>query len=117
MRKQWVKWKPIQDKNVRGESFESELPDIIELRYRGSLIAEISAMPKKTQISFAAAVLLTSQQLSEAFDSRQIGNARGEYHWYITNFVKWISEQGYHIELTGDEFESQVPGAWRHHRQ
>ena len=31
-----------------------------------------------------------------------------EGDWFYENFIEWISSQGYHIELTGDEFEAAV---------
>jgi hypothetical protein len=41
----------------------------------------------------------------EAFDAHRMGYQPGECNWYFKNFVEWVSSLGYHIELTGDEFE------------
>ena len=35
----------------------------------------------------------------------RIGHERGQYYWFTDNFIEWISELGYKIQLTGDEFE------------
>jgi hypothetical protein len=48
---------------------------------------------------------MASKMFSKAVHSCRIGNKPEECHWYYQHFVEWISAQGYHIELTGDEFE------------
>lgn len=105
MCKQFLYWKPIWKKNVRGKDYLSHVPDIIAKDYRGALLAHILAMPPKQPISFEAAALLASKKFSEAAREHRMGYALGECHWYYKNFVTWISNLGYHIELTGDEFE------------
>ncbi len=44
-------------------------------------------------------------EYQKAIKARKIGYEPGESGWYYSNFLKWISEKGWHIELTGDEFE------------
>jgi hypothetical protein len=105
MTKQFLYWKPIWEKNVRGEGFLSNVPDIIANDYRGELLANILAMPAKEPISFESAALMASNKSSEAFDAHRMGHEPGECNWYFDHFVEWISSLGYHIELTGDEFE------------
>lgn len=51
---------------------------------------------------------MASQKSSEAFDAHRLGYEPGECNWYFKNFVEWISSLGYHIELTGDEFEPYI---------
>jgi hypothetical protein len=104
MDKQFLYWKPIWEKNVRGEDFLSNLPDIIARDYRGELLAKILSMPEKEPISFESAALMLSNKATEAFKAHRLGYLPGEYNWYFKNFVEWISSLGYHIELTGDEF-------------
>jgi hypothetical protein len=61
-------------------------------------------MEKKNPISFTNAVKCAHNKWSE-----KVNAFRGdEADWYFDNFVDWISSQGYHIELTGDEFEPFV---------
>src|SRR6185312_8359651 len=106
MSKQCVKWKPVRKTNIVGREFDSEIPSVLDTRYRGTLLATILAMPKKNDLSFDQAIRMISVKLGESFDARQFGYLPGQYNWYLSHFAEWISEQGYHIELTGDEFES-----------
>ncbi len=93
------------EKNIRGEDFASQMPDLISTAYRGTLADQILRMPRQNPISFEAAVALMTEAYNQATKARQIGYERGLSGWYVTNFVRWISEKGWHIELTGDEFE------------
>jgi hypothetical protein len=110
MTKQFLYWKPIWDKNVRNEDYLSNVPDIIAMAYRGALLERILAMPKKEPISFESAALMASDKSSEAFDVHRMGYEPGGCNWYFNSFVEWISSLGYHIELTGDEFEPYFGG-------
>jgi hypothetical protein len=109
MVKQSVRWRPVQCKNIYGEDYLSTLPELVDLR--GDLIAQILAMPKKKQLDFATAINLLCEKRRELFDAGQIGRGPGQYHWYTRNFVTFISELGFHIALTGDEFDPQVLSA------
>ncbi len=100
-----VNWKSVAHKNVAGEVFHSDLPIVIEHYYRGTLIAEILNMQKKKPISFEEGVRMAGRNFTKG---DKVGHARYESHWYLKCFVEWISEQGFHIELTGYEFEAFV---------
>ena len=63
-------------------------------------------MPQGKPISFEKAANLVCDKFMEAFDARRIGIEPGECIWYYQNFVEWISSLGYHIEISGDEFEA-----------
>ncbi len=80
-------------------------PDLIASSYRGSLSHHILSMPLKNPMSFETAILMVSDEFSRAVKARKCGYEPGECHWYYKNFVQWISDKGWHIELTGDEFE------------
>lgn len=67
-------------------------------------------MPKKELITFDDAVRLLNAKQSECFNAGSFGDSPGQYGWYDLHFVSWISSLGYHIELTGDEFESYSMG-------
>jgi hypothetical protein len=101
MNKHIVNWRKVIFTNDLGNNYEAELPEIIDVGYRGKLLSKILDMQKKTPIIFDDAVRMAGRNF---FDSKA-GHSRGESHWYLDNFVDWISEQGYHIDLTGDEFE------------
>lgn len=62
-------------------------------------------MAKKTPISFEAAINFVSDKQRDAFAAGQIGRNPGQYLWYQHNFIEFISDLGYHIEITGDEFD------------
>ena len=106
MSKHCVNWKKVFCKTVSGSDYSCGFPDIIDRGYRGSMLTRVFQMEKqkKKPISFGDAIRLAH----EGFFSSKIGHARGESHWYIDNFVEWISELGFHIELTGDEFDAYV---------
>lgn len=63
-------------------------------------------MKKRTPISLEAAihVLVENEQAARAAGRK--GTDPGHLFWYAYHFVEWISELGYHIDLTGDEFEA-----------
>lgn len=58
------------------------------------------AMPRKNPISFENAVRLVNERQIDAMTRM---NAK-ECNWYYGNFVQFVSESGFHIDLTGDEF-------------
>jgi hypothetical protein len=61
-------------------------------------------MKKMTAITFEAAINLVSENQKEAFVIGNIGKEPGQYLWFSQNFIEFITSQGFHIELTGDEF-------------
>ena len=65
-------------------------------------------MKTKTPISFEDAVNLAHDEFFRASDAGRFGRDPGQCDWYYENFIDWISDQGYHIELTGDEFETAL---------
>ena len=83
------------------ELYTSGIPDIINICYRGSLLTCIVKMPIQKPIAFDEAICLAHDKIYGS----KVGHYRGESHWYMDHFVEWISELGFHIELTGDEFE------------
>lgn len=105
MAKHCVHWKPIKEKTIRGSDFDSPLPTALDHCCRGQLLSDILAMEKKQPISFEKAALMVGKEFDNAVKAGRFGRKPGQCHWYTRNFVKWISDQGYHIELTGDEFE------------
>ncbi len=62
-------------------------------------------MQIKDSISFEDAFHMLQKKRFELFNAGRFGDMPGQYGWYHLNFVDWISSQGFHIELTGDEFE------------
>jgi hypothetical protein len=62
-------------------------------------------MEPKKPLSFEQAARLTEEKFFEANDARRVGYEPGQCFWYLDHFLEWISGLGYHIELTGDEFE------------
>lgn len=94
-------------KNDRGTDDSCSLPAVIDQRYRGALLDEILAMPRQIPISLESAMRLADKKMGEAFFDGKIGREPGENAWYQYNFVRFISDSGFHIELTGDEFDFQ----------
>jgi hypothetical protein len=83
-------------------------PQLIDSAYRGELLFEIVSMNPKISISFENAVNLVEKEYRRAADAGQTGPNPGHSRWYYENFIKWISDQGYSIELNGDEFETAL---------
>ena len=77
----------------------------IDQSYKGNLLSKILEMPEKKPISYEEAVRIFSIRTREAFEARDLGSKPGQYQWYFKNFVRYITDLGYHIELTGDELE------------
>lgn len=92
-------------KNVVGENFKAEVPKFIEHYYRGTLLSKILHMPKKNALTFDDAVRMAGRK---HLDATKVGHVPGESHWFLSHFVEWISELGFHIELNGDEFEASA---------
>lgn len=101
-----VKWKAIKCKNRLGNDVRLGVPEIVDVRNRGTLLSRVLSMPEKTPISFELAIMKLIEKQREKFDAGRFGDEPGRYGWYCLNFVDWISLQGFHIELTGDEFET-----------
>lgn len=57
-------------------------------------------MPRKSPISFSRAIGIISEKKNEALRELDITKSC----WYHENFIRTISESGYHIVLSGDEF-------------
>jgi len=109
MDKQFVRWKPV--KGIRHQAGDPTIPDIIDNACRRTLIARILSMEKKTPLTFEKAVHMAKKTSREAFFEGRMGTDTGQSFWYLSNFVDWISSLGYHIELTGDEFELVTPSS------
>lgn len=109
MEKNFVIWKKVRCKTLNGSEIYLSFPDRVDVRYRGTLLSEILAMPKQKAVLFDDAIRMLADAHLEAFTEGRVGRTYGECHWLTKNFVSWISEQGFHIELTGDEFLSYNP--------
>jgi hypothetical protein len=77
----------------------------IDLNYRGTLISRILTMEAKVPISLDEAILIMQEHEEKARVAGQLGCESGQMIWFSFNFIEFISSQGYHIELNGDEFE------------
>jgi hypothetical protein len=108
MSQQFVFWKPFKTKNVKGKDISLELPQLIDRENNRNLLSKILNMPKNTPLGFNEAIAMVYEAQRQQFDASNFGSAPGQYGWYAENFVDWISSLGYHIELTGDEFEATV---------
>jgi hypothetical protein len=100
-----VKWKPVYCKSKAGTWKYMTYPFSINRAYDGKLLSAIVEMPRKNPISFDSAINLMRRGLDEATKAEKFGQKHGHYHWHYEHFVEFISEQGFHIQLTGDEFE------------
>lgn len=104
-----VYWKPVRCLNREGKAYISDsFPKVIDCAYNGELLAEMVAMRPQSPISFEAALNLVKKEFYRVADTGRLGPKPGHSHWYYYNFVQWISDQGYHIELSGDEFETAL---------
>lgn len=92
-------------KSFRGEDYSCPYPELIYRDSKGTLISQILAMPKGKPIGFADAIRFASKKAHEVAEQGKLGIDPGESGWYRLNFIQFISESGFHIELTGEEFD------------
>jgi hypothetical protein len=105
MTNRFVRWKryPCEP---RGQWFN--IPPVVnelDRHYKGTLLSRIMFMQKKNPITLEAAVQSLLDHEVGAMKAVRKGLEPGHAFWYQCNFIEWISSLGYHIELTGDEFE------------
>lgn len=100
-----VKWKAFKVKDQYGYPCDEQMPEIIAKRYQGSLLSKILSMQEQIPILFEDAIKLVCKEADKAFRAMKIGDSLGDYDWYINHFVEYIASLGFHIELTGEEFD------------
>jgi hypothetical protein len=107
MTKHFLNWK---DTTVKSAGKKTALPYLsqIDRYYTGTLLSRILAMEKQTAISLEAAIHLLIENEQAARAAGRKGAEPGQMFWYAGHFVEWLSEIGYHVELTGDEFEPLI---------
>lgn len=101
-----VLWKPVLCRSKNGNLVPIAWAMDIDHSYKGNLLHKILEMPIKKPISYGDAIRIFSNRTQEAFEAGDLGMKPGQYHWYFENFVSYISDLGFHIELTGDELET-----------
>ena len=62
-------------------------------------------MKQQKPLSLESAIQSLLDHEEGAMKAGRKGLEPGHALWYQCNFIEWISSLGYHIELTGDEFE------------
>ncbi len=82
------------------------LPSLVASYYKGELIDQILRMEMKTPLLLHHAFKLASEARHAAEKEGHSGHEPHQSYWYYSHFLEYISELGFHIELTGDEFES-----------
>lgn len=102
-------WKRIKGKSRDGTPIMCGTASLIDTHYKGKLLARILDMPIKNPITLDEAINIIRAKMMDAFNAGDIGMKPGQYCWYPDNFVSYISDLGYHIELTGDEIETLGP--------
>ena len=69
------------------------------------LLHKIMAMPRKRPLSLQDACMKASIENRRLYQERVQDRVSADFLNCIDRWVDWISQQGFHIELTGDEFE------------
>ncbi len=90
---------------VRGPEACLTLLKEIDGNYRGTLLSRILKMKKQNPILLEEAIQLMIDSETEAKNSGQNHCEFGGVLYFSFNFIEWLSRIGYHVELTGDEFE------------
>ncbi len=107
MGKQLLKLKAVRLLNVDGQEYLCDaLPSLVASYYKGELIDQILRMKKKTPLSFHRALNMASDARCAASKEGRSGHEPHHSYWHYSHFLEFISELGFHIELTGEEFES-----------
>ncbi len=105
MQRHLAKWKHVYIGKGTPADGPDMLPTVIYYETKATLIYQIVSMPKGNPISFEDAVRYVEKKWCESFDSKNFGYEPGGAGWYTKHFVDYISSLGFHIELSGDEFE------------
>jgi hypothetical protein len=100
-----LRWKDILCKSLKGDPIFLPIPQFVDHQSRGKLLSQIIAMQKQNPIDLVSAVQLISGECHKAYLAGKLDSEPGHYFWYTGHFIDYISGLGYHIELTGDEFE------------
>jgi len=103
-----TRWKEVKTNARDGSVILLDRARILDKIYQGNLLLNIVRMPDKKPLSFESALEILECKLAECFSAGNIGHKPGQYNWYLEHFIEYISDLGYHIELTGDEIESVV---------
>jgi hypothetical protein len=107
MTKHLLNWKNINCK-CAGKNVSLPVANEIDGYYSGTLLSRILAMERKTPIALEAAIHLLVENEHAARAAGRTGTDPGHLFWYAYHFIEWIAEIGYHIELTGEEFEAPM---------
>jgi hypothetical protein len=91
-----VLWKPFP--SSRHDGTPGIMPGGID--ENGKELQQILAMPKKKPIGYGIAITMFWHSVCDFLDEGNVDDAPAP-----SSFVQWVSDQGYHIELTGDEYE------------
>ena len=94
-----VVFRPYKAVNVNGKPYEHSLP----YHFNTKFYLKCMMMPRKKPISYDEAANLCCNfidYLSDLGQHKLAAEFAQEDNW-----VDFISEQGYHVEFTGDEFE------------
>jgi hypothetical protein len=102
----YLLWKEVECISTEGTPVLVTLPKTIDIRYRGKLLYNILLMQKKSPITLKAAINLIAEKQKHALKAGHVYDKPGHYSWYINNFVNYISSLGFHIEITGEEFDA-----------
>ncbi len=98
-------WKRTECRGRDGSPVDVGWATHIDKCYKGKLLVRILDMPKKNPISLNEAIKIISDKKLDAYNAGDFGMKPGQYHWYSYNFLSYISDLGYHIEITGDEID------------
>lgn len=91
-----VRWKPYQGFNIDGEP--CIMPSLIDENV--AVLEKIKAMPRKKPLTYVQAQVLYWTELAQSILDEKNYLPLGQ-----EKAIDWLSSQGYHIELKGDEFE------------
>ena len=105
MNKQFVRWKAFEEETYVGTRAVIPIAEELDIQHKGTLLSQILSMEQKTPMSYEDAMHLTHRTLKKCWTEKKLSAEFGHFQWYMDNFCDWISHLGYHIELTGDEFE------------
>lgn len=74
------------------------------------LLHRLQNQPRQSSLSYQDACRMVRQEVFRQMDLRNNDpNVQGSSHWVSSNWPEWLSAQGYHVELTGEEFEILSP--------
>jgi len=103
-----VIWKPFASLDVRGKSYVNDALILNEGGKGKHWLNRIQSMPQGRPLDLETAVTIADHAWAHLFnnDPRPVKEKIKEMDWLLANWLDYVIQQGYRIQLRGDEYFS-----------